>query len=148
MHISTNTTDIGTDQLISRHRLWKLRKSEVYLELINSQKSIIKTLTPVVHCAVKCLIEWRVWFSRKKKRTVNRIKTPMLKLLIWNLDSVYSPNSKHFLFCLQLTSWNSAQAKISAVNGVLNLCSICQEHSTRVKCKNFLENQRRWNAFF
>ena len=61
MHISTNTTDIGTDQLISRHRLWKLRKSEVELIGINhSQKSIIKTLTAVVHCAVKCLIEWTI----------------------------------------------------------------------------------------
>ena len=29
--------------------------------------SIIKTLTPVVHCAVKCLIEWRDCFSREKK---------------------------------------------------------------------------------
>ena len=64
MHISTNTTDIRIDQLISSHRPWKLRKSKVYLELT---KSIIKTLTPVVHCAVKCLIKWRVCFSKEKK---------------------------------------------------------------------------------
>ena len=64
MHISTNTTDIGIDQPISSHCPWKLRKGKVYLELT---KSIIKTLTSVVHFSAKCLIEWRVCFSREKK---------------------------------------------------------------------------------
>ena len=64
MHISTNTTDIGIDQPISSHCPWKLRKSKVYLQLT---KSIIKTLTSVVHFAVKYLIKWRVCFSREKK---------------------------------------------------------------------------------
>ena len=51
MHMSTNTTIIGIDQLIFSDRPWKLRKSKVYLELT---KSIIKTLTPVVYYAVSC----------------------------------------------------------------------------------------------
>ena len=64
MYISTNTTNIGIDQLISSHRPRKLRKSKVYLK---PTKSIIKTLTLIVRCAVKCLIERRLCFSRGRK---------------------------------------------------------------------------------
>ena len=64
IHISTNTTNIGIDQLISSHRPRKLRKSKVYLK---PTKSIIKTLTLIVRCAVKCLIERRLCFSRGRK---------------------------------------------------------------------------------
>ena len=65
MHISTNTPNIGIDQLISSHCSRKLRKSKMYLDL---PKSLIKTLSLVVHCAAKCLIEWRVCYSREKKK--------------------------------------------------------------------------------
>lgn len=64
MHISISTTNIGIDQLISSHRPRKLRKSKLYFELT---KSKIKTLTPVVYCAVTCLTEKRICLSREKK---------------------------------------------------------------------------------